>query len=69
MLRFHHGITLWPVQSDLSSNPRLLVEHLYNLTGQTDVHLFADQVERNGVFVDAVGDQIVIADLGMQAGS
>lgn len=52
MLRLHHRVALGLVQPDMGSDPRLLVKHLYNLTGQTDVYLLANQVVRDGILVD-----------------
>ena len=66
MLRLHHGITLCLFKTNMSRDLCLLVKHLHNVFGKADIDLFTDQIKGNGVFVDAVAHQIVIADLWMK---
>ena len=62
MLRLNHGLTPSLFQSHMDGDPGLLVKDFHHALRQLDVHSFADQVVRNGVLVETVTDQIVIAN-------
>ena len=66
MLRLNDGIALLFIQTNMSRDLCLLVEHFHNMLGKPHVDLFSDQIKGNRVFVDAVAHQIIIADLWMK---
>ena len=66
MFRLDDGFALRLVQADMSRDLCLLVKHLHNMLGKPHVNLLSDQIKGNGVFVEAVAHQIIIADLWMK---
>lgn len=62
MLRFHNRLYTVLFKTFVRSHAAALEVYLHKISGQADLHLFADQIKGNRVVVKPVTDEIVVAD-------